>query len=430
MGLTNSANLPGYLEKHHLVLFFYAVTIAALVLSPFLLSVGMISLAVLSLIRFRVGARVFEVSIDKEAIRRMLRIARFRPFAVLALFFFIVLLSFWQTEDYSYWLARLRIKAPFLALPLVFLGHPRLEERQWQGLLYFLLVLLLITAFGVGINYWIHYEEIQLMLKQGQPMPTPRNHIRYSLLLAVGVVSGGYLFSKGFYWRYAWERYFILGAAIFLFFFIHLLSVRSGILALYIALFLLAVRYIFTSRRYWLGLGVLLALLAMPMLAYQLAPSFQAKLSYMRWGLLKYQEGEGAPYADTGRIVSLKVGWELSRRHPLFGAGAGNLRQEVEKIYERSYPQLPEAVMPHNQFLFVLAGTGLVGLSLFLFALFYPLFYHRNYQHPFLLGFYGIILASFMLEHMIENSTGVGLFLVFLLLFLNVYERGRAALPG
>ena len=414
------------LEKQHLVLFFYAVTIAALVLSPFLLSVGMFALAVLSLIRFRVGARVFWVAIDVEAIRRMLRIFQYPPFAAVALLFFIVLLSFWQVEDYGYWLGRLRIKVPFLALPLVFLGHPRLEERQWQGLLYFLLFLLLATAIGVGLNYWINYEEIQQMLKQGQPMPTPRNHIRYSLMLALGVVSGGYLYSTGYYWRYVQERYFILGATLFLFLFIHLLSVRSGILALYVALFLLSVRYILVSRRYGLGMGILIALIAMPVAAYQYVPSFRAKVDYMRWGLIKFQEGEGASYADTGRIVSLKVGWELAKQHPLFGVGAGNLQQEVEKVFERSYPQLPEPLVPHNQFLFVLAGTGIVGLLLFLLGLFYPLFYHGNYRHPFLLGFYGIVLTAFLIEHTIENSMGVGFFLVFLLLYLNT-RRGDSS---
>ncbi|MCB0586509.1 MAG: O-antigen ligase family protein [Phaeodactylibacter sp.] len=408
------------LEKQHLVLFFYAVTIAALVLSPFLLSVGMISLAVLSLIRFRVGLRVFWVDIDAEAIRRMLRIFRYPPFAAVTLFFFVALIGFWQVEDFGYWLARLRIKVPFLTLPLVFLGHPRLEERHFHGLLYFLLLLLAVTAVGVGINYWINYEDIQLLLKQGQPMPTPRNHIRYSLMLALGVVSGGYLYSRGYYRRYAWERGFILGIALFLFLFIHLLSVRSGILALYAALFLLSVRYLLMSRRYGLGLGALAALIAMPLLAYQYVPSFRAKVDYMRWGLIKFREGEGAAYADTGRIVSLKVGWELYRQHPLFGVGAGNLQREVDKVFERSYPQLPEPLVPHNQFLFVLAGSGAAGLMLFLFALFHPFFYHHNYRHPFLLGFYGIVLTAFMIEHTIENSMGVGFFAFFLLLFLNM----------
>lgn len=407
------------LEKQHLVLFFYALVIAALVLSPFLLSVGMISLAVLSLIRFRVGPRVFWVDIDREAIRRMLRIVQYPPFAAVTLFFFIVLFSFWQTEDYGYWLARLRIKVPFLALPLVFLGHPQMEERQWLGLLYFLLLLLLVTAIGVGVNYWINYDEIQLMLKQGQPMPTPRNHIRYSLMLALGVVSGGYLYSQGYCLRYKWERYFILGITLFLFLFIHLLSVRSGILALYAALFLLSVRYILVARRYILGLGILAALVAMPLAAYWYVPSFRTKVDYMRWGLIKFQEGEGAAYADTGRIVSLKVGWELAKQHPVFGVGAGNLQREVDELFEKGYPQLPEPLVPHNQFLFVLAGTGAVGLLLFLFALFFPLICSRNYRHPFLLGFYGIALTAFMIEHTIENSMGVGFFVFFLLLFLN-----------
>ena len=64
---------------------------------------------------------------------------------------------------------------------------------------------------------------------------------------------------------------------------------RSGLLALYVALSLLAVRYILTSRRYLLGLGILAVLVAMPLLAYQYVPSFRAKVDYMRWGLIKFQ---------------------------------------------------------------------------------------------------------------------------------------------
>jgi len=82
-------------------------------------------------------------------------------------------------------------------------------------------------------------------------------------------------------------------------------------------------------------------------------------------------------------------------------------------------------LMPHNQFLFVLAGVGILGLSLFLLALLIPLFYRSAYRHPFFLGFYLIFLCAFMVEHTIENAVGVGSFLLFLLLIQHSELRGN-----
>lgn len=415
--------MPIVLEKKQLVLFFYAFTISGMVLSPYLLSVGMIALAVLSLITFRISRTVFELSADREAIGRMLQLVKYPPFAVLTLFFFVVLIGPLPAEDYSYWLARLRIKLPFLGLPLVFLGHPALSRKSFLGLLYFLLVLMLLTAIGVSVNYALNYEAVQEMLKRGQPMPTPRNHIRYSLILAFSILGGGYLYQQGFYLKCRWERYGLLAATLLLLLFIHLLSVRSGLLALYIALGILSIRYIAASRRYLLGGLALVLLCSLPLLAYWLVPSFQAKVAYMKWSLEKFQEGEGDIYADPGRIVSWQVGWAIHREHPLAGIGYGNIRAEVERRFAQDYPGRPQALLPHNQFLFILAASGYIGLSVFVFAYLFPLFYQRNYRHPLLLGFYCIATAAFLIEHTIENAMGVGFFVFFLLLLLNRFNR-------
>ncbi|NBC05699.1 MAG: hypothetical protein GVY26_00720 [Bacteroidetes bacterium] len=411
------------LEKKQLVLFFYAVTITGMVLSPYLLSVGMISLAVLSLITFRITRSSFALDIDREAIGRMLQLVKFPPFAMLTLFFFVVLIGPLPADDYTYWLARLRIKLPFLGLPLVFLGHPPLERKALLGLLYFLLLLMLLTAVGVSLNYAMHYEEVQEMLKKGQPMPTPRNHIRYSLILAFSIIGGGYLFQQGYYLKYRWERFGLLVVTILLFLFIHLLSVRSGLLALYLALGVLCLRYIMVSRRYILGGLALVLLCSLPILAYWLVPSFQAKIAYMRWSLEKYREGAGDVYADPGRIVSWQIGWDIHREHPIFGIGYGNIRAEVERRFEQEYPGRPQALLPHNQFLFVLAASGWIGLAIFAFAYFFPLLYRHNFRHPLMLGFYAIATAAFAIEHTIENAMGVGFYVFFLLLLLTHFNR-------
>lgn len=408
-----------FLNKQNLVFFFSCLLMASMIYSPYLLSVSMFGLAVLCLVEVEFGERSFRIELDRGALRRLRRFWKYPALMSLGLFFLVVLLSFWQTYDYGYWLARLRIKLPFIGLPLVFIALPRFRERQVLGLFYVLLIILLLTSLGIGVNYLLHYEQINELIKEGRPIPTPRNHIRFSLVLAYGILGGAYLYYRRFKWRYEWERPLILAVTAFLFLFMHFLSVRTGLAALYLGVLTMLARYVYVYRRYGLAVGVLAGLILLPVIGYHTMPSFRNKVNYMRWDWKMYQEGKGADYADSGRLTSLKVGYDLFRENPVFGVGAGNLRAETARVFAAEHPEFREPLVPHNQFLFVLAGTGLAGLSLFLFAFFFPLFYRYNYREPLLMGFYSIAFAAFMLEHTIENSIGVAFYCFFVLLWLN-----------
>lgn len=404
------------LKREKLVLFFSAALVTSLVYSPFTLSVSMISLLVLGVFDWQWRYPFLGINPSLGAAWRRLR--RRPDFAVITLFFFIVLLSGPFTEDWSYWLERLRLKLPFLLLPLAFLAFPPLWRRQYEGLFYFTVWMLVVTCVGIGIHYALHFEAVNELLRQGQPVPVPRNHVRFSLLLALGVVAGAVLYRRGFYLWQKWERPLLLGATVFLFFFIHLLAVRSGLAALYAAVGVLALRYVYRTRRWAVGLAVLAGLAVLPVLAYQLMPSFRTKMDYVRWDLLQYREGKGATYSDSGRLISLRVGMGIGHAHPVLGVGAGNLRQEVQRVYAADYPEVHPVKMPHNQFVSVYAGTGLLGLALFCFAFFFPLFYRRHYRDPLFLAFHVIVFCSFLVENTIENSLGIGFYVGFLLLGL------------
>ena len=131
-----------------------------------------------------------------------------------------------------------------------------------------------------------------------------------------------------------------------------------------------------------------------------------------------YGEGQGSDYGDSGRITSLKAGADLFKTSPIIGVGAGNLRSDVAIEFESNYPKYERPLMPHNQFVFVLAGSGILGVVLFLGALLIPLFYRQSYRNDFYLGFYILFLVSFMVEHTLETALGVGIFSSFLLLCL------------
>ncbi len=400
-------------------LFFCGLIIVSLVFSPFLLTVSMIGLLILGLVKEnKEGLNRF--SFNKNLGTKLMDWKSNAAFLVIPFYFFIVLFGIWQVEgDYTYLLERLRIKLPFIALPVAFLGLSWFNDRQIKGLLYFLLIFITLTGVGISINYLLNYDLINDMLSRGKPMPTPRNHIRYSLLVGVSIIGGIYLIREQYFIKNPKERYLIVGLTIFLFLYIHLLSVKSGILCLYVALGMLCLQYIFLSKKYLFGFLLIVGLVSLPVVAFMTIPSFQHKLTYMHYDLKKYFAGEGEQYSDSGRLTSLKVGWDLFINGPAFGVGAGNIKKEVHLIYQQKYPDYVKPILPHNQFLFVLAGSGLFGFFFFLLAVFIPLFYQKNYQHFFFLGLYTIFLMALILEHTLENAEGVGIFSFFILLFLN-----------
>jgi O-antigen ligase len=410
------------INRTNIALFFCCLLILSIIYSPFLLSLSMIGLLMLSLIRFP-GEGASKYSFNTKAFQCIANYRNHLALVVVPLFFGIVLFSAWQTTgDTHYLLERLRIKLPFLILPFAFLGLPKFSSRQVNQVLFFLLIFMTINSIGVGINYLLHFDDIQFGLSRGHAMPTPRNHIRYSLLTALSIISGIHLILENYCYEKKTVRYFIIGMTSFVFLFIHILSVKSGIVCLYFSLGILLLRYIYTSRKYLLGSGLLLALLFIPFIAYQSIPSLKQKVGYMVYDLMQYQKEEGGIYADAGRITSLKAGLEMFQEHPLFGVGAGNFRREVNELYAEKYPNYVQAIMPHNQFLFVLAGTGLFGFGFFLIAFFLPLCCKRAYDNFFFLGFYMLFLMAFILEHTIENAAGVGTFSFFLVLCLSNNE--------
>ena len=406
-------------NKQHLALFFCGLLIIALLFSKFLLSVSMFGLSIISFFSFRFEDKNLKVNFDHAAISRMSRIVQYPSFLIVTSFFFIVVLSCWPIVDLDYWLSRLRIKLPFIILPFTFLAIPSFSLKQIHGLFYFLFGSIFLVSIGVSFHYFLHMEEINLLLKQGQPMPTPGNHIRFSVMVALAIVIGIHLLKERFYFFSPAEQKIIAGITFVLFCFLHLLSVRTGLSALYFALFVLMLHHFIKSKKYLpILLGIVL-LTTIPLAAYYFIPSFKTKIGYMKYDLFMYQQEQGTLYADSGRLVSLQVGWDIAKRNPLFGVGAGNLRFEVERIFRNKFPDFKEMLMPHNQFLFVLAGTGIFGLLLFTIAFFYPLFYKENINHPFFLGFYATVFCAFMLEHSIENAMGVAFYSFFLLLMLN-----------
>ncbi len=398
--------LSSYLTRANLTWFTCAVLLVALLTSKFLLTIGMIALVALGLIRKDVKT-VWQNFISDKTLLALTSV------------FLIALISGLYSENIAYLIERLRIKLPFLLLPIALAGLPKFTDKQYFSLLYLFIASIVISCIGVGVNYAMNFEAINYNIGRSGSIPTPINHIRFSLLVALSFFASIYLYHKKVYLKFPAEKYLLLACALFLLVFIHVLSVRSGILALYLAGFALIVRYILLTKRYLIGGMMTLAIVALPILAFQFSPGFRAQAYLMRHNYIEFfiKKNVGE-YSDTQRLASYQMAIEAAKSSPFVGVGAGDIKDATEAAYATHYPTL-DAKLPHNQFLFFYTATGLIGLLLFTIAFFLPLFHKKRYLDTLFLAFYAIVFTSFMVENTLETAIGTAFFMVFLLIMLN-----------
>lgn len=397
------------------LVFFCSTWILGLFLSKFLLSVSMLGLLLLAISQPKLGWEW--------------RKFRQQPqFWMLMGFFLIVALSGLNTTDTGRWLARLRVALPFLILPFAFARLPKLSRRAYLGIY----ALLVIAALGAGLAsfsfYVWDYAAIQESLTHSKAIPTlSGDHIRTSLLLAFAALMAFYLYQERYQWRWEWEPKAYLLLSLILVLFVHILAVRSGLLALYASIVVSILRFIILQKRYILGSFLLLLLLSAPVVAYYAVPSFQAKIDLTVYNYELYQRDSIGEFSDTQRMVSYELGLKVGNQQPLLGVGLGDLQAEQEEMYEQYYPQ-QKVLLPHNLFLTLYAGAGFLGLSGFLWIFFFPLVYQKNYQHYPLLVSSTVLFSSFISENTLLIAIGTAFYLLFTLLPLHYLKEEEKAI--
>ncbi len=398
--------------RFYLTLLMLAGVVFGLVISPPILSVALISLVVLGLLDPLQGINPRW----RQAIGPMLR----QPFFwAMAGLYLLLLFGCWQTEDWGYYFERLRIKVPLLALPIIWPGLPLLKQSERGWVLGGTVIFMALVLFGVLVNYGLHFEEINDMIKRGKSVPVPRNHIRFSLLVAIAT-----LLSVGAYRMQAFGKrrlWLFLGG--FLFVGQHLLAVRSGLAGAYGGVGVLILALAWERGTWWPAIAGLVGLTLLPILAYVAVPSFRAKMQYARYELFHRNPAEDkGDYSDEGRLTSLRLGLQVWQDHPVFGVGPGNLRQEMDLRYAAVLPEA-DPRRPHNQFVSALAASGTVGGIVTLGCFLVLGFWGVRRRQPVYLAVWTVFFLSCLVENTLETSAGVSMFCVFLLLLGNLTSK-------
>ncbi|QKG58495.1 O-antigen ligase family protein [Hymenobacter sp. BRD128] len=248
-------------------------------------------------------------------------------------------------------------------------------------------------------------------------MPTIPDHIRFSLLISMAVLTGAVLvFDKTLAIRL---RRATAAGVILLFIFQHLLAVRSGLATMYVG-GVLWLGWLGWQQRRWrvvFTTTVLLAALAGGCLL--LFPTLQNKITNTRDDTDRLSSVDAANnYSVTARVYSYKVAWVIIREHPLLGVSKVKMDEAMAEQYGYMYPQIARRhyLMPHNQFIYNMVAYGLVGLGVFLLGFYYPLWLALRRRNITLVLLYVVVTLSFLVEYTLETHIGILTGLFFLLL--------------
>ncbi len=420
----DTRNTLGELSRSDWIFAICLIYCGALLSAKYLLSLCTFALLLITLFDLRV--RPFRVGFNPDLKNLGGRI-RERPdlFAISIVFFLYLLFSLHEFELNAF-LDQLRRKLSFLIWPFVFLMVRPFSRRRYLMIYYFLMVNVVVSAIMV---LWIYYTNTYLfdrVLGYGLALPTPMFHIRYSMLVSLAILGGIVMFREGFFIRWKWERYAVAALAAGLFVYQHILAVRTGLVLTYLGIFILVAVHVIRSWSVPAVLAILAGTFLLPVFAYHTFPTFKRKVDYTVFDLKKYQSGEGAGYSVADRLRSLQTGLDIVSETPVFGLGFPNVKGRVIDYYKTSF-NTEAYFTPNNQYISVYSGSGVVGLTIFVFALLFPLFYGQNAQDPLFLVIYTVFLASMFVESTLGNYFGSTMYLLFSVFGLSQLGHGRPA---
>lgn len=325
----------------------------------------------------------------------------------LSMVFFVFAFSFFNSENTQEWVHQVRIKLPFLLLPLAFFFIKKMTVKEHKWLHMLLATVSILSSIPVLYHYFQNQENLVRLISQGHYIPTPIDHIHYSIILAYACGTSLLFLSK----TPKLERIFFGIAATLLIVILHILAVRTGLVILYLSILFVVGRFVLQQKNLKTATIALVVAFSLPIIAYKTMPSLKQKIDYMLYDLEQYKAGKGKDHSDSERLMSYSIALDLFKEEPVIGHGIGDLKALMKAKHLEKYGEKEKYIYPHNQFLYVLVCVGSIGFVLFFIGLAIPFWYNPN---AFMGLIYIAMFTSFLVENTVQRAVSIAFFLFFI----------------
>ena len=393
----------------------------SLVWSKALFSIAMVTLAIVAALEIQAQPLKIKWILSPAAIRTTIR---YKPFIwVFALFALLYIVSIVYAGNLSEWWHLTNMSMAFLLIPMSFALLKPFSKNQYMMVTLSMILMAFATSVWVLVMFFQQHDFYVNSLGMGGVIPTPTNHIRYSMIVASSLILCLFYAIENWKLKYGWERWVYAFLSIYFFIFLHFLSVRTGLAVAYVGILILVIFYL-KQISLWKKIALAAMVILAPIAAYTTLPGFKQKINYTIWDFKQFMKGEGNTYSDSERWQSWTAGIEVGKQHILFGTGTGRFRSEMTTYY-KTVLQKDTWTRPHNQFINVFVIFGFFGLAVFLFVLVYPMTFRQFWRIPLIPTLYLMQILSMTVEHPLDTEIGAGLFLLLTMLGLSLLDDER-----
>jgi len=318
-----------------------------------------------------------------------------------------------------YYIETLTLKTAFVFLPFSFAVLPVLPKHKYLLLLFYFLVCNVIFCLGILTNYLLNFNEINESYIHSKILPTPVNHIRFSLMTITSICIAYYLIKEKFSFLNTLLKKYLIGTILFLTLFLHIYSVRSGLFILYFLVFGFGLYQIFIKKQKKIVLISFITSILFILVSYTLFPTFKNKIINTYKDLSSINHEKSAVQNSLGgRLISYQVALSIFCDNPHLGVGVANLKSKTINEYEKKIPIIQSHMikLPHNEFIRVAVSFGWIGLIVFIISFYATPIYLKSQLSFLFIIQYIITSLSFIIEGTLHTVHGLYYSMIFILL--------------
>ncbi len=336
----------------------------------------------------------------------------------ISLLFIIPLLSGLWSADKQEWSSIIRIKLPLLLMPIAFAAPFKFSRKQWHRLAFVFLILVTAGTIWSMLQYIRDPEAAHEGYLHARSILTPllNDHVRFSWIVALAFLVSCWVLKP--FWNRRMLAIGIIINACWLIVYLHILAARTGLVAIYIVLFSIAAWALYKQKKKISALIPLVLIIALPVVAYVLFPTFRNKVRYFYYDFKYFKDAQYLPGGnDASRVISWKAGLAVTNNNKFSGVGFGDVCASMNDWYDRNHPGMTanEKILPSNQWLMYGAGSGVIAMLIFSWVLFVPFITNTtNRWNWWVLNM--IVAISFLFDIGLEVQFGVFIYCMTILL--------------
>lgn len=244
---------------------------------------------------------------------------------------------------------------------------------------YFLFVIIMCALLqSIYASYfYFNIDEWNNMYHVGNVLPTIKiHHVQIGVLIAITILILYHFILKE---KNKIHKIAMLIAGIFLFIFLHIFAVRTGIVLLYFMLLFYTIYKCIIEKKWKYIVGIITVLSISSISALQFSDTLKSKLEYMKYDISQFRMNSENmhEYSDARRLLSIKNGIEIWKNNWYLGCGIGDIYDECKKINQIKNPSVNEDLyyLPHSQYLYFYSVFGIILGSIVILCFIFPAFY-------------------------------------------------------